>query len=129
MTRYIYKVRRSFKQTGFQQLHCRDTTKNLNFNFGLGWLFSGYSIGSLGNYVNEEGVENVTVTSSTFTKTENGVRIKTRPQPSSGYIRDIVFRNLIMHNVNNPIIIDQRYCAEASSSCPRHQVTTTLYCP
>ncbi|XP_028764872.1 polygalacturonase [Neltuma alba] len=75
----------------------------------------GISIGSLGNYEKEEGVENVTVTSSTFTKTDNGVRIKSRAQPSNGFTRDIVFRNLIMHNVFNPIIIDQRYCPGAPS--------------
>ncbi|KAF7803216.1 polygalacturonase-like [Senna tora] len=78
----------------------------------------GISIGSLGNYVREEGVENVTVTSSTFTKSENGVRIKSLAQPSNGYTKGIQFRNLIMKNVYNPIIIDQRYCPKPTS-CPR----------
>ncbi|OIV98300.1 hypothetical protein TanjilG_16627 [Lupinus angustifolius] len=78
----------------------------------------GISIGSLGTNVKEVGVENVTVTDSVFTKTENGVRIKSWAQPSNGYARDIVFRNLIMHNVYNPIIIDQRYCP--GRQCP-HQ--------
>ncbi|KAI4298207.1 hypothetical protein L6164_031794 [Bauhinia variegata] len=78
----------------------------------------GISIGSLGTYVNEAGVQNVTVTNSVFTKTLNGVRIKSWAQPSNGFARDIVFRNLIMNNVYNPIIIDQRYCP-GDRGCPR----------
>jgi polygalacturonase len=73
----------------------------------------------LGTYSNEAGVENVTVTDSVFTKTANGVRIKSWAKPSNGYARDIEFRNLIMQNVYNPIIIDQRYCSKRE--CP-HQV-------
>ncbi|GMN36131.1 hypothetical protein TIFTF001_005777 [Ficus carica] len=79
----------------------------------------GISIGSLGNSVNEEGVQNVTVTSSTLTKTQNGVRIKSWARPSNGFATDIVFRNLIMNNVSNPIIIDQKYCP-GNQGCP-HQ--------
>ncbi|XP_061347369.1 polygalacturonase-like [Gastrolobium bilobum] len=78
----------------------------------------GISIGSLGTYSDEAGVENVTVSNSVFTRTENGVRIKSWPQASNGYARDIVFRNLIMQNAHNPIIIDQRYCP--GKECP-HQ--------
>ncbi|KAK7281402.1 hypothetical protein RIF29_09368 [Crotalaria pallida] len=78
----------------------------------------GISIGSLGTYANEAGVQNVTVTDSIFTKTENGVRIKSWAQPTNGYATDIVFRNLIMNNAYNPIIIDQRYCP--GGQCP-HQ--------
>ncbi|KAL5583573.1 hypothetical protein UlMin_016015 [Ulmus minor] len=79
----------------------------------------GISIGSLGDYAKEEGVYNVTVTSSTFTKTQNGVRIKSWARPSNGYASDIMFRNLIMKNVQNPIIIDQKYCP-GKQGCP-HQ--------
>ncbi|KAK4489084.1 hypothetical protein RD792_004878 [Penstemon davidsonii] len=78
----------------------------------------GISIGSLGSSFNEEGVENVTVANSVFTKTQNGVRIKSWAKPSGGYARNLMFRNLIMKNVGNPIIIDQNYCPD--NSCP-HQ--------
>ncbi|KAL6275073.1 hypothetical protein ACE6H2_025765 [Prunus campanulata] len=77
----------------------------------------GISIGSLGDNANEDGVQNVTVTSCVFTKTQNGVRIKTWARASNGYATNIVFRNLIMQNVNNPIIIDQKYCP--NQGCPR----------
>ncbi|XP_012839043.1 PREDICTED: polygalacturonase [Erythranthe guttata] len=78
----------------------------------------GISIGSLGNGFNEDGVQNVTVTNSVFTKTQNGVRVKSWARPSGGYAKNLVFKNLIMRNVANPIIIDQRYCP--GNSCP-HQ--------
>ncbi|KAI4295372.1 hypothetical protein L6164_035425 [Bauhinia variegata] len=39
-------------------------------------------------------------------------------QPSNGFARHIVFRNLVMKNVYNPIIINQRYCP-GNGGCPR----------
>lgn len=41
--------------------------------------------------------------------TTNGLRIKTW-QGGSGYAKNIVFKNVLMDNVTNPIIIDQHYC-------------------
>ncbi|TKY73013.1 Polygalacturonase protein [Spatholobus suberectus] len=79
----------------------------------------GISIGSLGTFADEAGVQNVTVTNSIFTNTQNGVRIKSWARPSNGYAKDIVFRNLTMQNAYNPIIIDQNYCP-TGSACP-HQ--------
>uniref|UniRef100_A0A2N9FNG3 Polygalacturonase n=1 Tax=Fagus sylvatica TaxID=28930 RepID=A0A2N9FNG3_FAGSY len=77
----------------------------------------GISIGSLGDYVSEDGVQNVTVTSSVFSGTQNGVRIKSWARPSNGYARNIAFRNIIMKGVYNPIIIDQKYCPD-DNGCP-----------
>lgn len=31
-------------------------------------------------------------------------------QGGSGYAKNIKFLNIVMHNVSNPIIIDQNYC-------------------
>ncbi|GAB2265468.1 hypothetical protein Dimus_000522 [Dionaea muscipula] len=77
----------------------------------------GISIGSLGKNLNEAGVQNVTVTTSTFSGTQNGVRIKTWGRPSNGFVRNVVFEHLTMANVKNPIIIDQNYCP-SSHGCP-----------
>ncbi|KAJ9558791.1 hypothetical protein OSB04_013405 [Centaurea solstitialis] len=77
----------------------------------------GISIGSLGNSLNELGVQNVTVRNSIFTKTQNGVRIKSWARDSKSYATNIEFRNIIMKAVDNPIIIDQTYCP--SNRCPR----------
>ncbi|XP_030455903.1 polygalacturonase-like [Syzygium oleosum] len=76
----------------------------------------GISVGSLGVNANEDGVENVTVTGAVFTGTQNGVRIKSWARPSNGFARTISFRNILMKNVFNPIIIDQNYCP--STNCP-----------
>ncbi|XP_038679400.1 polygalacturonase-like [Tripterygium wilfordii] len=78
----------------------------------------GISIGSLGSSRYEDGVENVTVIGSVFSRTQNGVRIKSWARPSNGFVRDIQFRNLIMNFVDNPIIIDQNYCPHGSKTCP-----------
>nr|QDK56820.1 polygalacturonase [Mangifera indica] len=72
----------------------------------------GISIGSLGDDKNEDGVEDITVTNSVFTETQNGVRIKSFPRESNGYAKNIIFKNLTMNNVHNPIIIDQNYCPD-----------------
>ncbi|XP_057778251.1 polygalacturonase-like [Salvia miltiorrhiza] len=77
----------------------------------------GISIGSMGGNPNEDGVEHIVVNNSKFTNTDNGVRIKTWAKPSNAYARDIVFENLVMEDVANPIIIDQEYCPE--KNCPK----------
>ncbi|KAL0927345.1 hypothetical protein M5K25_001509 [Dendrobium thyrsiflorum] len=71
----------------------------------------GISIGSLGGGKNEGDVVGISVRNCTFSDTENGVRIKTwqeSPTFSSAY--DLVFEDLVMNNVDNPIVIDQKYC-------------------
>ncbi|KAL2922468.1 Polygalacturonase [Bienertia sinuspersici] len=78
----------------------------------------GISIGSMGNSLREDGVENVVVSNVGFHKTTNGVRIKSWARPSTSFVRGVTFRNLIMYNVYNPIIIDQKYCP--NNQCP-HQ--------
>ncbi|KAK7251959.1 hypothetical protein RIF29_35590 [Crotalaria pallida] len=77
----------------------------------------GISIGSLGKDMNEPGVQNVTVKTVTFTGTQNGVRIKSWGRPSNGFVRDVLFENAIMVNVQNPIVIDQNYCPD-NKGCP-----------
>ncbi|CAI0470492.1 unnamed protein product [Linum tenue] len=72
----------------------------------------GISIGSLGKDVNEQGVQNVTVRSTTFVGTTNGFRIKAWGKPSNGFARNILFQHATMYNVQNPIFIDQRYCPD-----------------
>ena len=62
-------------------------------------------------------MQNITVTSSIFTKTQNGVRIKSWGRPSNGFVRNVQFRNLVMRNVENPLIIDQNYCP-SRKGCP-----------
>ncbi|KAK2978324.1 hypothetical protein RJ640_000154, partial [Escallonia rubra] len=110
-------ISRSIIRTGDDCIAIGPNTKNVwieRIGCGPG---HGISIGSLGNGLNENGVQNVTVTNSVFTKTDNGVRIKSWARASNSYATNINFRNLIMRNVANPILIDQTYCP--NNQCPR----------
>ncbi|KAK2975713.1 hypothetical protein RJ640_010772 [Escallonia rubra] len=69
----------------------------------------GISIGSLGSTNSEAYVSDVTVNRAKLSGTTNGVRIKTW-QGGSGSASNIKFQNIDMHDVSNPIIIDQNYC-------------------
>ncbi|KAI3470302.1 hypothetical protein Pfo_026965 [Paulownia fortunei] len=77
----------------------------------------GISIGSLGWDLQEAGVQNVTVKTATFTGTENGVRVKTWARPSNGFVRDVLFQDVVIVDAQNPIIIDQNYCPD-HHNCP-----------
>lgn len=81
------------------------------------FYFKIHSIGSLGKELNEDGVENVTLTNSVFTGSDNGVRIKSWARPSRSFVRNVFFQNIIMRNVKNPIVIDQNYCPN-NQGCP-----------
>lgn len=76
------------------------------------------SIGSLGRDANEAGVQNITLTNSVFSGSDNGVRIKTWARQSTGFVRNVLFQNLVMKNVQNPIIVDQNYCP-THQGCPK----------
>ncbi|PON40755.1 hypothetical protein TorRG33x02_339810, partial [Trema orientale] len=69
----------------------------------------GISVGSLGARNSEAEVSNVIVDRARISGTTNGVRIKTW-QGGSGYAENFIFPNIAMHNVTNPIIINQNYC-------------------
>ncbi|MBA0645129.1 hypothetical protein Goklo_013260, partial [Gossypium klotzschianum] len=85
----------------------------------------GISIGSLGARNSAAYVSNVIVNRATISGTTNGVRIKTW-QGGSGYAKNIKFQNIMVHNVSNPIIIDQNYCDHHKSPCPCKVIRKTL---
>ncbi|KVI11662.1 Glycoside hydrolase, family 28, partial [Cynara cardunculus var. scolymus] len=68
------------------------------------------SIGSLGKDGEMVQVENIHISDSSFKQTTNGARIKTW-QVGQGNVRHVIFENLVFDDVENPIIIDQYYCA------------------
>lgn len=88
---------------------------------GLILLCKNCSIGSLGRDYIEDGVENVTLANSIFTGSDNGLRIKTWGRPSTSFVRNVNFRNIVMKNVENPIIIDQNYCPD-KLGCPNQVI-------
>lgn len=79
----------------------------------------GISIGSLGDDNSRAEVSGVTIDSVQLYGTTNGARIKTW-QGGSGYAKGITFQNMIMDNVQNPIIIDQNYC-DSAKPCTKSQ--------
>ncbi|CAN0922920.1 unnamed protein product [Linum grandiflorum] len=79
----------------------------------------GISIGSLGVHEHEDGVENVVVRDSSFIRSQNGVRIKSWGRKTTSFVRNVVFENIAMEDVQNPIIIDQNYCPNNNKNCPR----------
>ncbi|KAL2470111.1 Pectin lyase-like superfamily protein [Abeliophyllum distichum] len=104
-------------QTGDDCISIGPGTTNLlmdNIQCGPG---HGVSIGSLGRNFNEIGVQNVTLRNSVFSGSDNGLRIKTWARPSNGFVRNIHYQDIVMNNVENPIIIDQNYCPN-NLSCP-----------
>ncbi|KAF2941940.1 polygalacturonase ADPG2 [Oryza sativa Japonica Group] len=72
----------------------------------------GISIGSLGDDNSRAEVSDIFIDTVHLYGTTNGARIKTW-QGGSGYAKDIVFQNMVMNSVKNPIIIDQNYCDSA----------------
>ncbi|XP_065854226.1 exopolygalacturonase-like [Euphorbia lathyris] len=70
----------------------------------------GISIGSLGKYKNEEPVTGVLFKRCVINNADNGVRIKTWPGMYKSIASDMVFEDITMNNVSNPILIDQMYC-------------------
>ncbi|KAE8703360.1 CTC-interacting domain 9 [Hibiscus syriacus] len=74
----------------------------------------GISIGSLGKYQGEKNVHGVSVRKCIFRKTDNGVRIKTWESPIQVIVSNLLFQDIFMDRVRNPIIIDQTYCPLSS---------------
>ncbi|GAB2220192.1 hypothetical protein Droror1_Dr00007835 [Drosera rotundifolia] len=77
----------------------------------------GISIGSLGRYKHEKNVAGIVVVNCTIIGTENGVRIKTWPGSPPSQASKMMFENIVMIDVSNPIVIDQEYCP--SGACTR----------
>ncbi|CAN6441831.1 unnamed protein product [Victoria cruziana] len=76
----------------------------------------GISIGSLGRNNSWAEVYDVLVDGAFLNNTDNGVRIKTW-QGGTGFVEEVTFKNIVMDNVSNPIIVDQYYC-DSIVPCP-----------
>ncbi|EPS71289.1 hypothetical protein M569_03472 [Genlisea aurea] len=73
----------------------------------------GLSVGSLGKRDNEMNLSGIKVINCTITKATNGVRIKTFADSPELQATGIIFQDIIMNEVANPIIIDQHYHSSA----------------
>ncbi|KAK4761830.1 hypothetical protein SAY87_029714 [Trapa incisa] len=82
----------------------------------------GISIGSLGKYEGDTDVSGVTVQHCTLTRTQNGLRIKTWGSDIKLKVYNITYDDVIMDDVYNPILIDQKYCP--SGDCDKSKVSS-----
>lgn len=73
------------------------------------------SVGSLGKYDNEMDVRGLIVKNCTLLATTNGVRIKTYAGSDPSAAAGLLFKDIRMEGVKNPIIIDQNYGRKGSS--------------
>ncbi|CAL5076493.1 unnamed protein product [Urochloa decumbens] len=113
------QVRDCTIKTGDDCMSIEDGTENLhvrNIACGPG---HGISIGSLGDHGSRARLVNVTVDTAWLHGTANGARIKTW-QGGRGYAKNIIFKNIIMGDVRNPIIIDQNYC-DSTTPCKKQK--------
>ncbi|XP_010451678.1 PREDICTED: polygalacturonase-like [Camelina sativa] len=114
------EIRNASIKTGDDCISIGPGTKNLwveRVTCGPG---HGISIGSLGKDREEEGVQNVTVKKTVFVGTDNGLRIKSWANPTSGFVQRVRFLDSLMFNVKFPIIIDQHYCPH-NINCPSQE--------
>ncbi|XP_077244148.1 polygalacturonase At1g48100-like [Tasmannia lanceolata] len=81
-----------------------------NVNCGPG---HGISIGGLGKDNTKACVSNITVRNVNMQNTMNGVRIKTW-QGGSGSVQGVLFSNIQVSEVQQPIVIDQFYCDKST---------------
>ncbi|KAA8543073.1 hypothetical protein F0562_021432 [Nyssa sinensis] len=68
----------------------------------------GISVGSLGHPLDKD-VKGIRVTNCTLKGTTNGARIKTLEKSNQMKASNIIFEDITMTDVKNPIIIDQHY--------------------
>ena len=73
-------------------------------------------------------IRNVTVANVSLANGLNGVRIKAYPN-GSGAIYDIHYRDVAIHNVRNPIIVDGFYCppTQRPYPCPPGQTAVHIH--
>jgi polygalacturonase len=89
----------------------------------------GISIGSLGQGGSYAAVEGVSLDNARIARAQNGVRIKTW-QGGAGYVRNVRFSNVLVDDVDHPIIIDQFYCDQKTPCANRStnvQVSNVVY--
>lgn len=69
----------------------------------------GLSVGSLGKRPDETGVKGITIINCTLKGTTNGARIKSYHDSPEMEATGIIYEDIVMEDVKNPIIIDQHY--------------------
>ncbi|KAL9161286.1 hypothetical protein ABFS82_07G011300 [Erythranthe guttata] len=108
------KVSRTHIRTGDDCVSIGQGSTNVTINQITCGPGHGISVGSLGKLPNEMDVLGLIVKNSTLIGTTNGIRIKTYPASGPSRAAGMLFKNIIMQNVKNPIIIDQNYGSDST---------------
>ncbi|KAI3459250.1 hypothetical protein Pfo_015913 [Paulownia fortunei] len=103
------KVSRSVIRTGDDCVSIGQGSTNVTINEITCGPGHGISVGSLGKQPKELDVRGLAVTNCTLLGTTNGIRIKTYPASDPSRASGMLFQDIAMDNVKNPIIIDQNY--------------------
>lgn len=111
------QIRDSVIRTGDDCISIGPGNRNLDISGVSCGPGHGISVGSLGGSPNDKDVVGLSVKNCSFTGTQNGVRIKTWEASYGLVASNFTFENIVMKDVNNPIIIDQEYCP--SNRCNR----------
>ncbi|XP_054791192.1 exopolygalacturonase-like [Prosopis cineraria] len=106
------KISKCLIQTGDDCVSMIQGVSNVAINKVTCGPGHGFSIGSLGKYADELEVKNIRVLNCTMVGTTNGLRIKSWPDKFPGAASQIIFDDIVMNNVANPIVIDQEYQCE-----------------
>ncbi|KAG1442294.1 hypothetical protein G6F56_011124 [Rhizopus delemar] len=85
----------------------------------------GFSVGSLGKGGANDTVKTVRVLDSTCNNCQNGVRVKTWPG-GKGSVSDVIYRNVQLNNVENPVIVTTHYCDKNQMSYCTKNADTSL---
>ncbi|PRQ28379.1 putative glycosidase [Rosa chinensis] len=110
---YRIRIRRTIIETGDDCIGIVSGSQKIHISNVFCGPGHGISIGSLGGHsYTEYDVEGIFVKNSVFKKTDNGLRIKTwaRDSPKPLKASNIVYEDINMIDVRNPIVIDQQYC-------------------
>jgi galacturan 1,4-alpha-galacturonidase len=103
-------IKRMKIRTGDDCIAMLPGTKNVNIADLVCGPGHGISIGSLGKDGDQNDVTDISVRNCTFHNTSDGVRIKTWASPGIGKVSNLIYEDIFMNHVGNPIIIDQEYC-------------------
>ncbi|KAL2253618.1 exopolygalacturonase [Sesamum indicum] len=87
----------------------------------------GICVGNLGKQADEKDLKGVTISNCTLTGTTNGARIKTYHDSAQITASDIVFQDIQMNNVQNPIMIDQHYNSTTTTAQSKVKISNARF--
>ncbi|KAE8730936.1 putative Pectin lyase superfamily protein [Hibiscus syriacus] len=123
----LVKISRTVIATGDDCVSMIHGSTNISIKKVICGPGHGFSIGSLGHYDDEADVSGIVVKNCSLRETDNGVRIKTYKTNSPSKASGIIFQDLIMTRVRNPIIIDQEYGNKKHSRSSKVRISDVHY--